>query len=63
VKRFRILVSPAEFDLAQPIRVELDGAKVFEARVEPSLETLLAWAARDDDRTLHFAAEIEIGVP
>ena len=60
VRRFRLLVSPDEFDLDQPIRVELDGQPVFEARVTPSVATLLHWAARDDDRKRLIAAEIEI---
>ena len=60
VRRFRLLISPDEFDLAEPIRVEVDGELVHEARVEPSVATLLVWAARDEDRTKLFAAEIVI---
>jgi hypothetical protein len=33
---------------------------VFDGRVEPSLATLLKWAARDNDRTMLFAAELHI---
>jgi hypothetical protein len=33
---------------------------VFEGRVEHNLKTLLKWAARDNDRTMLYAAEIRI---
>lgn len=60
VARFRLLLSPQEFDLKAPVRV-VDGERIlFEGRVEPSLETLLHWAARDDDRRRFVAAELEI---
>jgi len=62
VARFRILVSPADFDLDRPIRVEIDGRAVFEERVVPSVPTLLHWAARDDDRKRLVAAEIELEI-
>lgn len=58
VARFRLLVSPDAFDLSQPVVVEVDGRVAFEGRVEPSVATLLEWAARDDDRQRFFAAEI-----
>jgi hypothetical protein len=62
VARFTLLLSPAAFDLARPVRVEANGEVVFEGRVEPRLETLLTWAARDNDRTMLFAAELPIDV-
>ena len=36
------------------------GRVVFNSRVAPSLATLLKWAARDNDRTMLFAAEVHI---
>jgi hypothetical protein len=60
VAEFTLLVSPDVFDLAQPITVIANGRTVFEGRVEPSLPTLLKWAARDNDRTMLFAAELHI---
>ena len=60
VSSFRILVSPAEFDLQEAVRVEVDGRVAFDEKVEPSIATLLHWAARDDDRKRLFAAEIPI---
>jgi len=50
----------AAFDLNQPVKVTVNGREVFNARVQPSLETLLKWAARDNDRTMLYAAEIKI---
>ena len=57
---FTLLVSPDAFDLAQPVKVVANGRTVFDGRVEPSLATLLKWAARDNDRTMLFAAELHI---
>jgi len=60
VAEFTLLVSPDAFDLSQPITVTANGKKVFDARVQPSTATLLKWAARDNDRTMLYAAEIHI---
>jgi PDZ domain-containing protein len=60
VRRFTLLLSPDEFDFAQPVRVSVNGRPAFEGRIERSLETLLTWGARDDDRTMLFAAELRI---
>lgn len=57
------LISPDAFDLAQPITVVWNGSTVFDARVVPAIETLLRWAARDDDRTLLYAAELNLKAP
>ncbi len=60
VAAFTLLISPDRFDLSRPIAVTANGRTVFEGRVQPSLETLLKWAARDNDRTMLYAAEIKI---
>jgi len=60
VAEFTLLISPDAFDLSQPIKVSANGRTVFEGRVEPSTATLLKWAARDNDRTMLYAAEINI---
>ncbi len=60
VAEFTLLISPDAFDLAQPIKVVANGRTVFDGRVEPSLATLLKWAARDNDRAMLFAAEIQV---
>ncbi len=63
VAEFTLLVSPDAFDLAQPIKVVANGNTVFDAKVKPSVATLMKWAARDNDRTMLYAAEIEIRLP
>ena len=60
VTEFTLLVSPDAFDLSQPIKVTANGKSVFGAKVQPSTATLLKWAARDNDRTMLYAAEINI---
>ena len=60
VGSFRLLLSPDLFDFSEPIVVVANDSVVFEGRVELSLETLLKWAARDNDRTMLYGAELEI---
>jgi hypothetical protein len=60
VAAFTLLISPDAFDLAQPIKVTCNGQLVFDAKVQASVATLMKWAARDNDRTMLYAAEIPI---
>ena len=60
VAQFTLLISPDAFDLSQPIRVVVNRRSVFDGRVEPSVATLMKWAALDNDRTMLFAAELHI---
>jgi hypothetical protein len=60
VSAYTLLVSPDAFDLSQPIRVTSNGKVVFDEMVQPSVATLMKWAARDNDRTMLYAAEIPI---
>ncbi len=60
VARFRVLVSPDEFDLSAPIRIEANGQVVYDAPVEPSARTLLRWAETDRDRAMLFVSEIAV---
>jgi predicted esterase len=60
VSRFRLLLSPEQFDFEEPIEVVANGAGAFRGKVLRSQETLLEWAARDLDRTMLFGAEVEI---
>ena len=60
VASFTLLVSPDTFDLSQPIKVTANGKTVFDAKVQPSVATLMKWAARDNDRTMLYAAELDI---
>ncbi len=55
-----LLLSPDQFDFSKPVRVVADGRTVFEGAVKTDLATLLKWAARDNDRTMLFGAELQI---
>lgn len=63
VREFTLLLSPDEFDFSQPVTVVTNGRVAFSGRVELSLETLLRWAARDNDRTMLFGAELRVALP
>jgi hypothetical protein len=63
VARLTLLVSPDQFDLGRPVTVRADGRVVFDGKLEPSVATLMKWAARDNDRRMLFGAEIEIRPP
>jgi hypothetical protein len=60
VKAFTVLLSPSTFDFDRPLKVVANGRTVFEGRVEPKVDTLLKWAARDNDRMMVFGAELHI---
>jgi len=62
VAELTLLISPDAFDLARPITVVADGRPVFAGRVEPSVATLMKWAARDNDRTMLFGGEIRVSL-
>ncbi len=62
VERYRLLLSPDVVDFAEPVKVVTNGAVSFEGLVATSVETLLTWAARDNDRTLLFGAELTITI-
>lgn len=62
IRRFRLLVSPDQFDLSVPLRVVVNGNEQVNRIVEPDPDVLLRWAARDLDRTMLFGAEIEVTV-
>jgi membrane-associated protease RseP (regulator of RpoE activity) len=60
VAEFTLLLSPEVFDFSKPVTVVADERTVFEGRVTKSVATLLKWAARDNDRTMLFAAELKV---
>jgi hypothetical protein len=45
-----------------PVQVTVNGAQAFSGMVKKDLPTLLKWAARDNDRTALYGAEIRITV-
>jgi len=62
VTHFTLLLSPDQFDFAKPVRVVVNGTTAFDGTVERSVSTLVKWAARDNDRTMLFGAELPIAV-
>lgn len=60
VAAFTLLLSHHVFDFSQPVKVVVNGRVAFDGRVERSLATLVKWAARDNDRTMLFGAELHI---
>jgi hypothetical protein len=60
VRAFTLLLSPDRFDFRQPVKVVANGQEVFNGMVVPSVKTLLTWAARDNDRTMLYGAELHI---
>jgi hypothetical protein len=63
VKTFTILVSPDAFDFSKPVKVVANGKTLFDRRVSKNLQTLTKWAARDNDRTMLFGAEVTVTIP
>jgi predicted esterase len=63
VQQFTLLLSPDMFDFTRPVTVVADGRTVFNGRVTKSVATLLKWAARDNDRTMLFGAEVKVRIP
>ena len=62
VAELTLLLSPDVFDLSRPVRVETNGRVAFEGIAPPSVATLAKWAARDNDRTMLFGAELPVKV-
>jgi poly(3-hydroxybutyrate) depolymerase len=60
VKEFTLLLSPDRFDFTTNVKVVVNGRVAFDGRVEKSVATLMKWAARDNDRTMLFGAELKI---
>jgi hypothetical protein len=62
VAAFTLLLSPDQFDMNRGVTVVVNGRTVFDGIVQKNIRTLLKWAARDNDRTMLFAAELQIAV-
>lgn len=63
VQTFTLLLSPDAVDFSKPVRVTVNGRGVHDAVVKPDVTTLLTWAARDDDRTMLYGAQLTLTVP
>jgi hypothetical protein len=62
VEQLTLLLSPDAFDFSKPIVVTANGHVVADTHVEASVATLAKWAARDNDRTMLFGAELHVTV-
>jgi predicted esterase len=63
VKAFTILLSPGAIDFSQPVVVRVNDRQVFEGAVKRDPAVLLKWAARDNERTRLYGAELRVAVP
>ncbi len=63
VRTFVLLISPDRFDFSNPIKVVVNDRVAFEGLVKKDVTSLLHWAARDNDRTMLFGAEVSIDAP
>ena len=60
VAELTLLLSPDAFDFSQPVVVTANGTRRRERRVEPRWRRSMKWAARDNDRTMLFGAELHV---
>lgn len=60
VSAFRLLLSPEVIDFTQALTITVNNDIKFQGMLEPSVETLLDWAAKDNDRKMLYTAEILI---
>jgi hypothetical protein len=63
VRSFTILASPDAIDFAAPVLVTVNGREAYGGPVKQDLGVLMKWAARDNDRTMRYGAELKIKVP
>ena len=63
VQEITLLLSPDAIDFAKPVRIAVNGKMVHDAIVKPDAATMLKWAARDNDRTMLYGAELKLVVP
>ncbi|MEO8361153.1 MAG: PDZ domain-containing protein [Vicinamibacteria bacterium] len=63
VGAFTLLLAPGAIDFDKPVKVIVNGKVSFDGHVERSVQTLLRYATRDNDRTALFGAELSIQVP
>jgi len=62
VGAFTLLLSPDAIDFSKPITVTVNGKPAFSGVVKKDPAALLRWAARDNDRTALYGAELRVAV-
>ena len=60
VAAFTLLLSPDAVDFSKPVTVTVNGKPAFSGTVKKDPAALLRWAARDNDRTALYGAELRI---
>ena len=63
VGSFTLLLSPDAVDFAKPVTVTVNGQPAFQGAVKKDPGVLMRWAARDNDRTMLYGAEVSVRVP
>jgi pimeloyl-ACP methyl ester carboxylesterase len=63
VRELTLLLDADEIDFDRNVVVTVNGRAVHDARVARDVAVLAKWAARDDDRTMLYGAELKIRVP
>ncbi len=63
VRELTLLLSPDVVDFSKPVKITVNGRIIFEGAVKKDLATLRKWAAKDNDRTMLYGAEVKIAVP
>jgi dienelactone hydrolase len=63
VGAFTLLLSPDVIDFTKPVTVTVNGTRAFQGNVKKDTATLMRWAARDNDRTMLYGAQIQVQVP
>lgn len=63
VQALTLLLSPDVVDFGAPVTVSVNGTSVYDGPVKRDAATLMRWAARDEDRTMLYGAELHIVVP
>ena len=63
IRQVSLLLSPDVVDFDTPIVVTVNGRQVHAALVTRDVPTLVKWAARDNDRTMLYGAELRVSVP
>ena len=63
VAAFTLLLSPDAIDFSKPVIVTVNGKQAFSGAVKKDNAALMRWAARDNDRTSLYGAELRITVP
>jgi dienelactone hydrolase len=63
VAAFTLLLSSDVIDFDKPVHVMVNGQTAHNAIVKRDPKALVRWAARDNDRTMLYAAELKVSVP